>query len=429
MKTKNTVAIILGGGRGTRLYPLVRDRSKPAVPLGSQYRMIDIPVSNCINSGMRSIYVLTQFNSASLNNHIYNAYQFDPFSSGHISILAAEQTDTSIDWYQGTADAVRKNMLHFEHEDLEYVVILSGDQVYRMDYSCLLDFMKEKDADIVVSTVAVNKADAGGFGVMRIDEDSKIIEFCEKPKDEAVLDKLKITDKQKISLNVDKDSDKEYLGSMGIYIFKKHVLYDLFKDTKMIDFGSDIIPFAIKKHKVYGYVFNGYWEDVGTIKAYFETNLAFASKEPPFDFYDDKAPIYTNTRYLSASKITESNISETLIANGCYIGQSSIKQSVIGVRSIIRNNCILDRVVMMGSDYYDSDEEIEKNKVKGKHPLGLGENCTMHNVIIDKNVRIGDNVVITNKGKLDKHDDVLYVIRDGIVIIPKNTIIPSGTII
>lgn len=415
---------------GTRLYPLVKERSKPAVPLGSQYRMIDIPVSNCINSGIRSIYVLTQFNSASLNNHIYNAYQFDPFSNGHISILAAEQTDTSSDWYQGTADAVRKNMIHFDREDVEYVVILSGDQVYRMNYNYILDFIKETDADIVVSTVPVNRSDATGFGIMRIDEDAKIVEFCEKPSDEAILDKLKLTEKQKLMLNIDESSEKQYLGSMGVYIFKKNVLYDLLKNKEMMDFGSHIVPFAINKYNVYGYVFDGFWEDVGTIKAYFETNLAFASQSPPFDFYHDDAPIYTNNRYLSASKITESNISETLIANGCYIGaNSTIKQSVIGVRSMIRSNCTLDRVVMMGSDYYDSSAKIKENDKKGKCRLGIGEGCTIHNVIIDKNVRIGNNVIITNKEKIDKYDNALYVVRDGIVIIPKNTVIPDGTII
>ncbi len=430
MKHVNSITcIILGGGRGTRLYPLVKERSKPAVPLGSQYRMIDIPVSNCINSGMRNIYVVTQFNSASLNNHVYNAYHFDPFSNGHISILAAEQTDANTDWYQGTADAVRKNISHFDSEHVEYVVILSGDQVYRMDYNLMFDYMVEKGADIVVSTVPVNKQDAAGFGIMRIDDDANIIEFHEKPKEEDVLNNLKLDDKQKAEFGLEPTTEKEYLGSMGIYIFKKEVLFDFLKDDGMVDFGQHIIPSAIKTHKVCGYVFNGFWEDVGTVKAYFETNLAFASKKPPFDFYDDEAPIYTNTRYLSASKISESNISETLIANGCYIGKSTIKQSVIGVRAVIGNNCTLDRAVMMGSDYYDSQDDIERNKKKGKPSLGIGDNCIMHNVIIDKNVRIGNNVIISNKEKLDDYDGGFYVIRDGIVIIPKNTVIPSETII
>lgn len=428
MKANNTVAIILGGGRGTRLYPLVKERSKPAVPIGGQYRMIDIPMSNCINSGVRNIYVLTQFNSASLNNHIYNAYQFDPFSNGHISILAAEQTDTNLDWYQGTADAVRKNMIHFDDDEVEYIIILSGDQVYRMNYMDMGEFMKEKDADIVVGTVPVYREDAKGFGVMHVDNSAKITKFSEKPKEDCALDFLKLTDEQKKYLNI-KDKDKEYLGSMGIYIFKKQILFDLFEDTSMLDFGEDIIPFAIKEYKVYSYVFHGFWEDVGTIKAYFETNLAFASINPPFDFHDVDAPIYTNNRYLSGSKIGNANIKETLIANGCSIKNASINQAIIGVRSAIREDACLERVIMMGSDYYDSLEIVEKNKVKNVPPLGIGKNCNLKNVIIDKNVRIGDDVTITNKDGIEKIDSELYCIRDGIVIIPKKTIVPSGTII
>ncbi|MBW5392868.1 sugar phosphate nucleotidyltransferase, partial [Brachyspira pilosicoli] len=302
MRSYNTVALILGGGRGTRLYPLVKDRSKPAVSLGGHYRMIDIPVSNCINSGLRNIYVITQFNSASLNNHIYNAYRFDNFSGGHVSILAAEQTDTNIDWYQGTADAVRKNLAHFDNDYVNNVLILSGDQVYRMDYNVMVRHMLETGADIVVGTVPVVREDAKGFGVMLVNKRGQITNFQEKPKEDDVLNSLKLSDEQKKMFEIE-DPKKEYLASMGIYVFRRNVLKELLSDVSMIDFGKDIIPEAIKKYKVFSYAFQGYWEDVGTIKAYFDANISFGSKNPPFDFYDEDAPIYTHVRYLSPSKV------------------------------------------------------------------------------------------------------------------------------
>ena len=428
MRSFNTVALILGGGRGTRLYPLVKARSKPAVSLGGQYRMIDIPVSNCINSGFRNIYVITQFNSASLNNHIYNAYRFDNFSGGHVSILAAEQTDTNIDWYQGTADAVRKNWEHFDSEFVNNVVILSGDQVYRMNYNVMLQHMLETGADIIVGTVPVVREDAKGFGVMLVNKRGQITNFHEKPKEDDVLNSLKLTEDQKKMFNIE-DPKKEYLASMGIYVFRRNVLKEILSDGSMIDFGKDIIPEAIKKYKVFSYAFQGYWEDVGTIKAYFEANISFGSKNPPFDFYDENAPIYTHVRYLSPSKVEKATVTSSIIADGCRIENATIKESVIGVRSVVQTGSTLERVIMMGSDYYEDSDDIERLNVKHLPKIGIGKKCTLKNVIIDKNVRIGNDVVITNKKKIQHQDSEFYCIRDGIVILPKNTIIKSGTII
>lgn len=428
MRAFNTVALILGGGRGTRLYPLVKARSKPAVSLGGQYRMIDIPVSNCINSGFRNIYVITQFNSASLNNHIYNAYRFDNFSGGHVSILAAEQTDTNIDWYQGTADAVRKNLAHFDNEFVNNVVILSGDQVYRMNYNVMLQHMLETGADIVVGTVPVVKEDAKGFGVMLVNKRGQITNFHEKPKEDEVLNSLKLSQEQKKMFNIE-DPHKEYLASMGIYVFRHSVLKELLSDVSMIDFGKDIIPEAIKKYKVFSYAFQGYWEDIGTIKAYFEANISFGSKNPPFDFYDESTPIYTHVRYLSPSKFDKADVTSSIIADGCRIENAVIKESVIGVRSVVQSGSTLERVIMMGSDYYENSNDIERLNVKHLPKIGIGKKCTLKNVIIDKNVRIGNEVVITNKKKIQHQDSEFYCIRDGIVIIPKNTVVKSGTII
>ena len=428
MRSYNTVALILGGGRGTRLYPLVKDRSKPAVSLGGNYRMIDIPVSNCINSGLRNIYVITQFNSASLNNHIYNAYRFDNFSGGHVSILAAEQTDTNIDWYQGTADAVRKNLSHFDNDYVNNVLILSGDQVYRMDYNVMVRHMLETGADIVVGTVPVVREDAKGFGVMLVNKRGQITNFQEKPKEDDLLDSLKLSEEQKKMFEIE-DPKKEYLASMGIYAFRRNVLKELLSDVTMIDFGKDIIPEAIKKYKVFSYAFQGYWEDVGTIKAYFDANISFGSKNPPFDFYDEDAPIYTHVRYLSPSKIEKAAITSSIIADGCKIENATIKESVIGLRSVIQSGSTLEKVIMMGSDFYETSEDIERLNVRHLPKVGIGKKCTLKNVIIDKNVRIGNEVVITNKKRIQHQDSEFYCIRDGIVIIPKNTIVKSGTVI
>ncbi|MBI4976644.1 MAG: glucose-1-phosphate adenylyltransferase [Spirochaetes bacterium] len=423
-----TYCLILGGGRGTRLYPLVRDRSKPAVPVGAKYRMIDIPISNCINSGLKKIFILTQFNSASLNNHVYSAYHFDSFSKGFVRILAAEQTDSNMDWFQGTADAVRKHIMQFDKEDCEFILILSGDQIYRMDFSHLLDQIKETGADLIVSTVPVDEESARGYGIMKVNAKNQIHAFSEKPSDPSELASLKLSAEQKKIMDI-KDPKRNYLASMGIYLFRKKVLLDLLTDTSKIDFGKDIIPNAIKTHKVYSFPFKGYWEDVGTIRSFFDANLAFASKHPPFSFYDEDAPFYTNRRSLSASMFLDADVSESLIAEGCTVARATIKKAVIGVRSIIREGSTLERVVMMGADSYETAADEKRTSAQHLPPIGIGKECTIRDVIIDKNVRIGNNVIITNKKKVKQMDTDLYCIRDGIVIIPKNTVIKSGTII
>lgn len=424
----NTASIILGGGRGTRLYPLVKERSKPAVPLGGKYRMIDIPISNCINSGIRKIYVLTQFNAASLNNHIYHSYNFDHFSKGFIQILAAEQTDANIDWFQGTADAVRKHIKQYDKDWIDTVMILSGDQLYRMDYRPLLSCLEENNADAVVGTVPVKKQEAKGFGIMRTNNRGQINAFVEKPQEDDVLKKFALRAERKKQIGIT-ERNKNYLASMGIYVFKKEVLFSLLEDMTKIDFGRDIIPYAIKHHKVFSYTFNDYWEDIGTIKAFFDANIALGSKNPPFDFYDEEFPIYTHARYLSGSKIEESTISESLIADGCKISKARIKNSVIGVRSIVRDNTTLDKVVMMGNDAYETKADINKRSQRRTPLVGVGKNCVLRNVIIDKNVSIGDNVKITNTEKIKNMETTIYSIRDGIVVIPKNTVIKSDTVI
>ncbi len=423
-----TYCLILGGGRGTRLYPLVRDRSKPAVPIGGKYRMIDIPLSNCINSGFKKIFILTQFNSASLNNHVYSAYHFDSFSRGFVRILAAEQTDSNMDWFQGTADAVRKHLMQFNKDDCDYIMILSGDQIYRMDFGVLLDFIKETAADIVVATVPVDEEAARGFGIMKVSAKSQITSFSEKPEKNEELNPLKLSAEQKKTMGI-KDAEKNYLASMGIYLFKKDVLISLLADGSKIDFGKDIIPDAIKKFKVFGYPYQGYWEDVGTVRSFFEANIMLAGKNPPFNFHDEEAPMYTNRRSLSASVVKDTAISESLISEGCKIECDSIKKSVIGVRSIIRDGTTLERVVMMGADMYETPGDEKHDGAKHLAPLGIGRNCTIREVIIDKNVRIGNNVVITNKKRIKHMDSDLYCIRDGVVVIPKNTVIKSGTVI
>ena len=423
-----TCSIILGGGRGTRLYPLVKYRSKPAVPLGGKYRMIDIPISNCINSGFRQIFVMTQFQSASLNNHITRAYNFDAFSRGFVQVLAAEQSDVNMDWFQGTADAVRKHLSRFNKDAFGHILILSGDQVYRMDYRVLVENMINNNADVVVGTVPVTKTDAGSFGIMRVNNKGQIASFVEKPQEADVLEKYKLNTEQKRLLNV-RNPRKNYLASMGIYLFRKEILIALLEDQIKIDFGRDIIPAAIKNYNVYSHAFDGYWEDVGTITAYFEANIALGSKHPPFDFYDERAPIYTRARFLSGSKIEDAQIFGSVIADGCQIAKSTIVNSVIGVRSIIRNNTNLERVVMMGADFYEADDDVRRDATKDVPSIGIGENCVLKNVIIDKNVCIGDNVTITNQKQVKNMETTLYSIRDGIVIIPKNTAIKNGTVI
>lgn len=424
---EKVLCIILGGGRGTRLYPLTKHRSKPAVPLGGKYRLIDITISNAINSGMRDIFVLTQFNSASLNTHISQTYRFDTFTNGFVEILAAEQTAESSHWYQGTADAIRKQMRRFDKTRYDHILILSGDHLYRMNYRNFIRHHLISDSDITLSTVPIKDSDAPHFGIMKINEHLKITEFVEKPSEKDIIQGLYMPESIKTRISTKSQKDHNLLASMGIYVFKRNILKELLNDERRIDFGKDIIPYAIKHKKVFAYPFKDYWEDIGSINSFFNANIHLTYEEPNFFFYKDNWPIYCRPKILPSSKVYSSNIDSCIISDGCLIKDSTVKSSILGQRSIINSNCHLERVVFMGSDYYELDEEM-KNKEEASIPkIGIGENCIIKNAIIDKCVSIGNNVKILNKNNIQEIEDPLYHIKDGIVIIPKGTIIPDNT--
>jgi glucose-1-phosphate adenylyltransferase len=423
----NVLAVIMGGGQGTRLFPLTKERSKPAVPLAGKYRLVDIPISNCINSNLKRIYLLTQFNSASLHRHISQSYKFDHFSGGFVEILAAEQTFSDTSWYQGTADAVRKNLLHFLNHDFEYMLILSGDQLYRMDFRRIIAQHVESYADVTIATMPVVRGDASSLGIMEINNERRIVRFVEKPKDPAVLDSLKLNREMYDKLDVVGDEDF-YLASMGIYVFNREILIRLL-DNKHEDFGKHVIPAAIANYRVFSHVFQGYWEDIGTIRSFFNANLDVTSELPRFNFFDMSAPVFTRARFLPASKINGARIDHAIISDGCIINHASITNCIIGIRSIVGNGSDLNRVIFLGGDYYETHASIIENEMLGKPRIGIGQNTRIENAIIDKNARIGDNVVISPAGKPENIDHPLYYIRDGIVIIPKNGVIPHGTVI
>lgn len=419
MLIKDVVAVVLGGGRGTRLYPLTKIRAKPAVPIAGKYRLIDIPISNCINSGITRIFVLTQFLTASLHRHVYNTYRFDVFSGGFVELLPAEQTPTSEAWYQGTADAVRQQLHHITHHHPEDVLILAGDHLYRMDYGAFVAYHRRARADVTLGVLPVRAEDAPRFGILRVNDEGQVVAFEEKPKDPAVLEGL-------VSRP---GSDKPFLGSMGIYIFRLDVLTRLLDEVQGDDFGHHIIPAAIASTRVYAYPFEGYWEDIGTIQAFYEANLALTRPNPPFDFYDPRFPIYTRSRFLPASRIDGCRLERTVVADGCRLYEADLEECVIGLRSVIRPGARLRQVVMMGADFYEDEDQRAENRRLGRPPLGIGHNVLIERAILDKNVRIGDGVVIrSHEGEPDREED-LYVIRNGIVVIPESTIIPPGTVI
>ncbi|HAO30721.1 MAG TPA: glucose-1-phosphate adenylyltransferase [Treponema sp.] len=419
------LAIILGGGKGTRLYPLTKERSKPAVPFGGKYRIVDIPISNCINSGYRKIYLLTQFNSASLHLHITNAYNFDRFSRGFVEILAAEQTLEHSGWYEGTADAVRKNFIHFKVQKPTHYIILSGDQLYRMD---LKEFMNQhiaSGADITIAAKAVNRSDASGFGIMKVDKENHITEFLEKPAKDMNIDEWKIPAQARGDL----PKDLEYLASMGIYIFNADTMEEML-DNEYKDFGKEIIPLALGKKQVNSYIFNGYWEDIGTIRSFYEATLDLTNPVPSFNFYDENKPIYTDMRNLPPSKINNADMTSSLSSEGCVITNSRIQRSVIGVRSIINEGCDLNGVIMMGADFYENEEQLAENKAKGIPNIGIGKGCKIGKAIIDKNAHIGNNCCINVTGKkYEDGDHGLFYSADGIIVIRKFAVIPDGTVI
>jgi glucose-1-phosphate adenylyltransferase len=422
------LSIIMGGGAGTRLFPLTKERAKPAVPLAGKYRLVDIPISNCINSDLKRIYLLTQFNSASLHRHISQSYKFDHFSGGFVEILAAEQTFADTSWYQGTADAVRKNLTHMLNHDFDYVLILSGDQLYRMDFRKMVSQHMESGAQLTIATIPVHRREAAGLGIMQIDRERRITRFVEKPKETSVQDSLKISPDMYDFLNIQGDGEDLLLASMGIYIFNRDVLLKLL-DNSLTDFGKHIIPSAIETHRVFSYVFQGYWEDIGTIRAFFEANIDITSELPRFNFFDMTAPIFSRPRWLPASKINGAQIDHAIISDGCIISHSEIHQSIIGIRSNIAPGTHLNRAIMLGSDYYESAESIAENEAVGIPRIGIGSNSRVENAIIDKNARIGNNVTISPVGKPENVDHPSYYIRDGIVIIPKNGVVPHGMVI
>ena len=417
----------MGGGQGTRLFPLTKDRAKPAVPIAGKYRLVDIPISNCINSGFRRVYVLTMFNSASLHSHISRTYKFDVFTAGFVEILAAQQTLTNTSWYEGTADAVRKNLVHFLSHDFDYLMILSGDQLYRMDFRPLIAQHAETGADITVATIPVSRAAAQALGILQISDDLRITRFVEKPRDAALIDSLKLTTEMQAKLEI-KNPDESLLASMGIYVFNRKLICELLNNS-LTDFGKHIIPNAIQTHRVFSYVFQGYWEDVGTIRSFFEANLDLVSELPRFNLFDTSAPVLSHPRFLPGSKINGAQIDHAVISDGCIINRARIAHTIVGLRTIVEAGTELDRVVSLGSDYYESQESVERHEREGKPRIGIGANCKITNAIIDKNARIGNNVTISPAGKPDKVDHELYYIRDGIVIIPKGAIIPHGTVI
>lgn len=406
------LAVILGGGRGSRLYPLTAERSKPAVPIAGKYRLIDVPISNCINSGLYRVAVLTQFNSVSLHRHIANTYQFDSFHQGWVQIWAAEQTVESTDWYQGTADAVRKQRFEIQSTRAKDILILAGDHLYRMDYAAMAQFHWENRADITVAVQPVPKAEAGRFGLLKRAEDGRILNFAEKPKDPALLQEMVSRD----------DPERPYLGSMGIYMFRTDVLLEMLNDPSLEDFGQHIIPSAIQNKEVYGFDYDGFWEDIGTMRSFYDANLMLTQPSPPFNFYDPKKPIYTHPRFLPGTKVQNSQLENVLLAEGGYIKDSVVRRSIIGLRSQIFSNVTLIDTVMMGADYYE-----DRLPAGVDIPIGIGHNSWIEGAIVDKNARIGSHVIIKPFQPGVNVDGDGWVVRDGIVVIRKNAVIPTGT--
>jgi glucose-1-phosphate adenylyltransferase len=433
MEVKRVLAIILGGGAGTRLYPLTKLRAKPAVPIAGKYRLIDIPVSNCINSEIYKIYVLTQFNSASLNRHLSRAYNFTGFSEGFVEVLAAQQTPENPNWFQGTADAVRQYIWLFNDWDIDDILILSGDHLYRMNYGDFVRRHRETEADITISVVPMDYRRASDFGLMKIDANGRVVSFSEKPKGDALLEMQ--VDTTVLGLTPEAAKVSPYIASMGIYVFKKEVLVKLLeRSLEQTDFGKEIIPDSAKDHNVQAYLFNGYWEDIGTIASFYEANLALTQQpQPPFSFYDETAPIYTRQRYLPPSKLLDCQIRESIISEGCILKQCSITHSVLGVRSRVEAGCVIEDTLIMGADYYQPFAERQSgiDCKSDKVPLGIGVDTTVRGAIIDKNARIGCNVQIINKDRVEEaeRESQGFYIRSGIVVILKNAIIPDGTVI
>jgi glucose-1-phosphate adenylyltransferase len=425
---KNVTAIILGGGRGTRLFPLTLERSKPAVGFAGKYRLIDIPISNCINSGLKKVFVLTQFLSASMHRHIMQTYAFDTFTDGFVDILAAEQTPDRDAWFQGTSDAVRATLNHTMYYDSDEIVILGGDHLYRMDYSRMVHHHRQTGADITLGVYPVVRDEASRMGLLRADENGEVVEFVEKPSDPKIINRFQAPKELFAAHGIPMEGDK-YLASMGIYVFNPKVLRELLEDESKTDFGKEVIPDSIEKCKVVAFPFSGYWRDIGTIDAFFEANLELVSENPEFILHQGGWPFYTRTRSLPPSSIINSEISNCLIAEGSSVVGASISNCILGIRSFVGAGSVLKDVIMQGNDFYDG-EQVLFDSVQNKGPqLGVGSNCIIERCIIDKNARIGDNVVIKAQPDVMEYEGPLRWIRDGITVIPKGTVIPSGTVL
>ncbi len=421
----SVLAIIMGGGQGSRLFPLTHNRSKPAVPLAAKCRIVDIPISNCINSGIRKMYVLTQYNSESLNRHVTSAYRFDHFGDNFVHILAAQQTPGDDKWYQGTADAVRQNLSYFLERPYKYYLILSGDQLYRMDFRQMLRDHLDNGADVTIATTPVPREPARAFGLMHTDAENRIVRFVEKPgKDDSLLDQLAMPSSLLESVGLD-PAEERFQASMGIYLFNRSVLEEALAGDSP-DFGKNIIPGIIKEKKVYSHIFNGYWEDIGTIASYYEANLECTKVVPKFNFFDPKNPIYTRARLLPASKINDAVIEEALLSDGCIITSATIRRSIIGVRSVIEAGCEITDSIIIGSDYYDRVHVVDGKEEA--HRIYIGGGTKIHRAIIDKNVTIGRNVTIHPRDRVNEDTEWCHI-RDGIVVVPKGKVIPDGTVV
>ena len=418
---RNVIGVILGGGQGSRLFPLTQIRSKPAVPIGGKYRLIDIPISNCIHSGVDKMFVLTQFNSASLNRHVSATYRFDSFSGGFVEILAAEQTMEDTDWYQGTADAVRKQLRRIHSRRGNEVLILSGDHLYRMDYRSFVGEHRQRHADVSIAVKPVRREEASGLGILKVDAEGRIVTFCEKPTTDAELDDLELKEAP------GEDPEARFLASMGIYVFEPQVLTSLLIGDQQDDFGRHIIPAAIEKLNVFSHTFDGYWADIGTISAFYRANLELTEVEPRFSFYQPDAPIFTHQRYLAGSRLLGCRVDRGIVSEGCTLIESEVEQSVIGVRTMMGPGVRIYQAVVMGADVYESDSDRTRNAERGVPNIGIGAGSTIHRAIIDKNARIGVGVIIRNDARVEEADGEGYHIREGIVVVPKDAVIPDGT--
>ena len=424
---RRVLAVIMGGGRGTRLHPLTLERCKPAVPLAGKYRLVDIPISNCLNSDINRIFLLTQFQTQSLHRHVQSTYHFDPFGGGFVDILAAEQTERGSDWYQGTADAVRRNLLHFRNFPHDLVLILSGDQLYRMDFRRIIAEHVANQADVTIASIPFPVSRVSGLGLLQVGDDRSISRFVEKPKDPAVIDSLTMS--PVLERDLSPCREKRCLASMGIYVFNRSVLEAALENT-MTDFGKEVIPSLLGRKKLFAHIFEGYWEDIGTVRAFYEANLALAQPLPPFNFFEPTAPVYTHPRFLPPSKLSRCTVDHVVIGDGSILTDSTLKHCVLGVRAFVGEGSTLADSIVMGSDYYETDAQLEGNVARRRPNLGVGRNCRIEGAIIDKNARIGDGCVLSAKGKADgTYANGAVIIRDGVLVVPKNAVLPPGTVV